>query len=102
MNQEPTASILAIHPFSTNTFRIQVGAELNHALESQCYTIMPQAQAAWVKDIWLTKRYIAAHLQTIIGRFSVEGMKEEPGHFVGGVGLNVLCAIASHYSCVMM
>lgn len=81
---------MAIHPFSTNTLRIQVGAELNHALESRCYTIMPQAQAAWVKDIWLTKRHIAAHLRQLSGRFCVEGMKEEPGHFVGGVGLNAL------------
>jgi len=37
---------LAIHPYSTNSFRVQVGAELNHAFESPCYTIMPQAQAA--------------------------------------------------------
>ncbi len=81
---------LAIHSFYTDTMRVQVGAELNHLLEGTCYSIMPQAQAAWVKDIWLKKRCINAHLRQLGGRLCVEGMKEQDGHFVGGVGLNIL------------
>lgn len=81
---------LAIHNFSTNTVRVQIGAELNHVFESACYKIMPQVQCALVKDSWIKKRAIGAHLEQLGGCFVVEGMPEHPGHFVGGVGLNVL------------
>lgn len=81
---------LAIHKFSTNTVRVQVGAELNHVFESECYKIMPQAQCAWAKDLWIKKRAIGAHSEQLGGCFVVEGMHELPGHFVGGVGLNFL------------
>lgn len=81
---------LAVHPLNTNTVRVQLGGELNHAFESPCYKVMPTAQGAWVKDVWLRKRCVSAHLQQLGGKFSVEGIKEEHGHFVGGVGFNVL------------
>lgn len=82
---------LFVHPFTTNTIRIQIGMEFNHVFEVSDNTkIMPQIQLAWLKDLFIKNRTVAAHLATIGGCFDTKGMCEIPDHFVCGAGLNLL------------
>ena len=82
---------LVVHPFNTDIIRAQIGAELNHVFEGSNHTkVMPQLQAAWVKDSWGNDRIIMGHLVQPCGCLYAKGMCEFPSHFVGGAGLNLL------------
>jgi hypothetical protein len=81
---------LTVCPYTTKTARVQVGAEINHAFESACYTAMPQIQLAWSKDFFVKKRLIKANIAQLGRCFSAQGIQEFPGRFVGGVGLTII------------
>lgn len=81
---------LQVYGFNAHTLRTYLGLQARHGIAA-CKTckIVPNASLAWVNDIMLNKRQIAARITGPKHHFSVGGMYRESGYCALDVGCNM-------------